>query len=1020
MVRGKRLVVVSAVVALLVGALAIQGLSRPERATTSDDTGSAPTEVSVELSRLGFPVGADVVFLASAESLGTARTAGSLRGGPVLLTPACGGVPEPVGREIERLSPDTVVAVGDAAQLCGELLTEAGGGRATERLAPDTDPSGGDHIRGMAVAIARYRFPDGASSVYLVGPDDAEAALAAGMLDDGPTLVVGPGSTPASEVRRTLDLLDPDLVVALGAGDAVPDAQLDALAGDRATERLGAGGPPWIAAAQRRFGAEPGQAPVDAVVLAARGDRATRIAATVLDRGPVVGLANGCGPLPATWAGELRRLRAPDVVPLVDGAVCDEQVDAAIAAATVPVELDPDARVLSAAERAALAEATDTQLRFTAPPPSLGAVREGTVLVAEASPAAPGGLLRRVTGVEREGTALTLGTEQAAIDDALREGVGSVRVTLTPDGIGGAPAASAPGPLGLPAVPVVAVAAPLEAGLPLDRVLYDVDGDDTTTEDRVVIGGTIDTSVTVDAVLDVSGGELRRFRFAVESEDLTDLAVDVGSGVDGAWRDEVANIPLTSFRWFIGLVPVVLVAELQVSVGSEAAPTATLAIEGEHRLSQVQGVEYTDDQGWETISQDSDEAQGSASPPAGGAAGMTEGWVRRAVATELFSAAGPNVYSTSRFQLHSQQADPRHRLLLRSQAGVAVAVNLPFVGTVVEHEEVLYDRTEELWRGGGSGPPAGGGTVPGTGDPTAGDPRYDLVAASVAFGDRIDLAARVVEPRAIADWSPDDWMVWQVVASGGGQRDSFFVTLQAGGVKVYSARGHATCASRPGGDIVPTFDGVRYRVSIGPDCVPPATGLLPSDLRVGAQISASGDGQDAGHLDNLPDAYDDVDALLGPIRAGESGTACDAVGDEGGELLGLAPAVVPVADRQYSHARAPAPDGCGDDISDTPEQVPDAWVVVRGGTSAVPPPGQVFSGSAGRTVEEAAAGVPHGQIRITTAGSIRADGGAVEHAPELTRAGNMNDRHVNVRLGPDSQPFGELQPNPVPRKQRIE
>ncbi|MEA2220289.1 MAG: hypothetical protein QOJ35_2915 [Solirubrobacteraceae bacterium] len=99
--------------------------------------------------------------------------------------------------------------------------------------------------------------------------------------------------------------------------------------------------------------------------------------------------------------------------------------------------------------------------------------------------------------------------------------------------------------------------------------------------------------------------------------------------------------------------------------------------------------------------------------------------------------------------------------------------------------------------------------------------------------------------------------------------------------------------------------------------------------------------------------------------------------------------------------------------------VPDAWVVVRGGTKELAPAGEVFSGAAGHTLEDAASGVPHGTIRHTTAGEIRAGGGTVEHAPELTRGGNLNDKHVNVCLGPGSCPFSPPQPNPVPPGGRI-
>jgi RHS repeat-associated protein len=100
--------------------------------------------------------------------------------------------------------------------------------------------------------------------------------------------------------------------------------------------------------------------------------------------------------------------------------------------------------------------------------------------------------------------------------------------------------------------------------------------------------------------------------------------------------------------------------------------------------------------------------------------------------------------------------------------------------------------------------------------------------------------------------------------------------------------------------------------------------------------------------------------------------------------------------------------------------IPDSAVVVRGGTKELPPPGQVFSGAAGKTLEDAAAGVPHGQIRATTAGEIRAAGGTVIHKPEQTRTGAINEKHVNICLGSGPCPFGPIQQNPVPKSDRIQ
>lgn len=42
----------------------------------------------------------------------------------------------------------------------------------------------------------------------------------------------------------------------------------------------------------------------------------------------------------------------------------------------------------------------------------------------------------------------------------------------------------------------------------------------------------------------------------------------------------------------------------------------------------------------------------------------------------------------------------------------------------------------------------------------------------------------------------------------------------------------------------------------------------------------------------------------------------------------------------------------------------------------------------------------------------------MESRPELTRSGRLNERHVDVCLGPGWQPFGGLIPNPVPNEER--
>lgn len=86
----------------------------------------------------------------------------------------------------------------------------------------------------------------------------------------------------------------------------------------------------------------------------------------------------------------------------------------------------------------------------------------------------------------------------------------------------------------------------------------------------------------------------------------------------------------------------------------------------------------------------------------------------------------------------------------------------------------------------------------------------------------------------------------------------------------------------------------------------------------------------------------------------------------------------------------------------------------------MPAAGQVFSGSYGSTLDEVVASARHSQIRTTTAGELRAGGGAVDYAPELNPSvGKISYQHADVGRGAGSRPFGDLMPNPIPKSDRF-
>jgi hypothetical protein len=163
--------------------------------------------------------------------------------------------------------------------------------------------------------------------------------------------------------------------------------------------------------------------------------------------------------------------------------------------------------------------------------------------------------------------------------------------------------------------------------------------------------------------------------------------------------------------------------------------------------------------------------------------------------------------------------------------------------------------------------------------------------------------------------------------------------------------------------------------------------------------------------------FDSAERTINAVRAGDWRAAGYAYGNYGVSALQATALVVAGTPRAPTTLSSTS---FGPPTTSTVANLADSAVVVRGGTRPLPEPGHVFSGAYGSTLEAAAAGVPYGQIRSTTAGAIRATGGSVEVAPELTRSGLLNESHVNICLGSGPCPFGPLQPNPVPKAGRIQ
>lgn len=177
-----------------------------------------------------------------------------------------------------------------------------------ERLA------GADRFASAAsIALYASRYGPNPDRVYLARADQFADALAAGTLEDGPTLFVPSQGEVPSVVLEVITALDPGEVVALGGPNAIDDQVLEDAAGGRATDRL-AGTDRFATAVAIATHAWAGRTP--STVYVARADLPVdALAGGFLTDGPVL-LLPPAGPAPDVVRAAIADLDPEQVVRL--------------------------------------------------------------------------------------------------------------------------------------------------------------------------------------------------------------------------------------------------------------------------------------------------------------------------------------------------------------------------------------------------------------------------------------------------------------------------------------------------------------------------------------------------------------------------------------------------------------------------------------------------------------------------------------------------------------------------------
>ncbi len=251
-------------------------------------------------------------------------------------------------------------------------------------------------------------------------------------------------------------------------------------------------------------------------------------------------------------------------------------------------------KVLDKTAQAALETVQPNTLTFS----GVQTMKAGDVVVSAPSTTAPDGFLRKVTGVRNENGKTILETAPATLRDAIQKGslketrallasdVESTNltkgVTYSAKGSGLQPKLSNP-------------------TFSFNKVLFDQDGKDTTTDDQVVLSGLLDLNTTVRFDWDIDFFP-PDFDFLAEAKfiETSNLKLKGKVSYDFVKKIRIGEVRFKAITFSIGPVPVVIRPIVQLDIGVRGSASGAVDVSVTQQLVVTAGAKYNEE--WTNLS----------------------------------------------------------------------------------------------------------------------------------------------------------------------------------------------------------------------------------------------------------------------------------------------------------------------------------------------------------------------------------------------------------------------------------
>lgn len=302
-----------------------------------------------------------------------------------------------------------------------------------------------------------------------------------------------------------------------------------------------------------------------------------------------------------------------------------------------------------------------------------GKLHTGMIIAGGISNITPYGFLKKVTGVNINGSNAIFTTENATFEDAFVNASVNFSKQLSVNDISESNNY----------LNGISVKSSNGEGFFIkadDVVLWDGDGNPSTTGDQIKADGSIFIDPTMNFSFDIHNGKLGKFYFSVKNVQSSKLTIFVGSEVFSRECDySLVRITMNPIYIQAGLVPIVAVPVLEINLGAKVEVNLRVEAEVTQSAELEYGVQYVNGL-WEPISHS--ELSLTYEPPQLSASVEVKGYFGPQLNLLLYGIAGPYTNANIFLKLDADILDtPWWTLYGGGEIGVGVQVD--FLGNTL-------------------------------------------------------------------------------------------------------------------------------------------------------------------------------------------------------------------------------------------------------------------------------------------------------------------------------------------------